>query len=309
MSKVVTIPTYQSPFVVMVNGVKYVFPAGSVQEVPDEVAVVIEANGRKKPEEPVDAPFDCCEGGGTGGSVQSDWNQNDSSAADFIKNKPFGDIPTGGDTLYWDGNTEGLANIEGVFFRVSDAVPTKEDFLNGCSVAMTYGSQMIQITITSEEVQSGFSEDGLYFGEIFQIVPHDNYTDEFGTIEKKGVYLVREESGAYLCSLTIPGYTGFPVTKKIEEKYLPGAVILYTDETYLYKTADTSDTSKRMTKEELRQLQQSGLAAYIDDTADTYWPIVGYYFGEGYGEADIVINMPGSPVMFAFYTAEYVPEE
>ena len=26
-------------------------------------------------------------GGGTGGSVQSDWNQNDSSAADFIKNK------------------------------------------------------------------------------------------------------------------------------------------------------------------------------------------------------------------------------
>lgn len=30
-------------------------------------------------------------GGGTGGSVQSDWNQTDSSAADFIKNKPFGD--------------------------------------------------------------------------------------------------------------------------------------------------------------------------------------------------------------------------
>lgn len=29
-------------------------------------------------------------GGGTGGSVQSDWNQNDETAADFIKNKPFG---------------------------------------------------------------------------------------------------------------------------------------------------------------------------------------------------------------------------
>ena len=32
-------------------------------------------------------------GGGSGGgsSVQSDWNQTDSSAAGFIKNKPFGD--------------------------------------------------------------------------------------------------------------------------------------------------------------------------------------------------------------------------
>ena len=33
-------------------------------------------------------------GGGTSGSVQSDWNQTDSSAADFIKNKPFGDANT-----------------------------------------------------------------------------------------------------------------------------------------------------------------------------------------------------------------------
>lgn len=39
-------------------------------------------------------------------SVQPDWNQNDSGAADYIKNRPFYD-----DTnvlLEWDGNTEGL---------------------------------------------------------------------------------------------------------------------------------------------------------------------------------------------------------
>ena len=33
-------------------------------------------------------------GGGGGGGVQSDWNQMDDTAADFIKNKPFGDIFT-----------------------------------------------------------------------------------------------------------------------------------------------------------------------------------------------------------------------
>ena len=31
--------------------------------------------------------------GSGGGSVQSDWNQTDDTAADFIKNKPFGDYP------------------------------------------------------------------------------------------------------------------------------------------------------------------------------------------------------------------------
>lgn len=30
---------------------------------------------------------------GGGVSVQADWNQTDENAADFIKNKPFGEVP------------------------------------------------------------------------------------------------------------------------------------------------------------------------------------------------------------------------
>ena len=52
-------------------------------------------------------------GGGTSGSVQSDWNQTDSSAADFIKNKPFGEEKAF-EPIVWDGNTEGLEVIEDV---------------------------------------------------------------------------------------------------------------------------------------------------------------------------------------------------
>ena len=79
--KTVTIPTSQSQFVVMVNGAKYVYPAGSVQDVPDEVAVVIEAHNKQtaKPNNKVDAPFDC------GGGVSS-WND--------LTDKPFGDANT-----------------------------------------------------------------------------------------------------------------------------------------------------------------------------------------------------------------------
>lgn len=40
--KKVTIPTCANPFVVIVNGIKYTYPAGETMEVPDDVAVVIE---------------------------------------------------------------------------------------------------------------------------------------------------------------------------------------------------------------------------------------------------------------------------
>lgn len=40
---------------------------------------------------------------GGGGSVQPDWNQTDETAADFIKNKPFGDVET---VLYEGANLE-----------------------------------------------------------------------------------------------------------------------------------------------------------------------------------------------------------
>ena len=42
MSKTVKIPDCMSPFIVKVNGIEYVYPAGETVEVPDEVAHVIE---------------------------------------------------------------------------------------------------------------------------------------------------------------------------------------------------------------------------------------------------------------------------
>lgn len=84
MSKVVTIPKDRNPFVVIVNGVKHSYPAGVTTEVPDEVADVIEKYVGAKPKPDPNAGINF-------GGAQSDWNQTDSSAADFIKNKPFGE--------------------------------------------------------------------------------------------------------------------------------------------------------------------------------------------------------------------------
>ena len=61
MSKVVTIPDYTRPnWVCCINGVRYAYPAGSTQEVPDEVADLIEDQMEQVPvPEPVQP-----EGGG-----------------------------------------------------------------------------------------------------------------------------------------------------------------------------------------------------------------------------------------------------
>lgn len=293
MSKVVTIPTSQSPFVVMVNGAKYVFPAGSVQEVPDEVAIVIEAYSRETPAKPVDAPFDCCEGGGTGGSsVQSDWNQNDSSAADFIKNKPFGDSPTGGDTLYWDGNTEGLVCFLDVYYKVSDATPSMGDFANGFVLS---GAQQVPEFLTALGDGAFIHADGL-----FVVVPEDNMEINGEVIPSKGVYFLSNPGGGVVVSyLTIPGYTGFPTTKKIEEKYLPGAVILYEDGTYLYNTEDVSDASNRTSYAKFKGALQNGIPIYLCVAGFMYALATQLVLDDGFGV--IVINEGER------YTAEYVP--
>jgi hypothetical protein len=56
--KTVKIPTCANPFIVIVNGQKYIYPAGATMEVPDDVAEVIEQHEKAKTEPaPVPPPF------------------------------------------------------------------------------------------------------------------------------------------------------------------------------------------------------------------------------------------------------------
>lgn len=65
----VKIPTCANPFVVMVNGKRYEYPAGVEMEVPDEVAHVIETHYKAEQGDPspeVQPPFGCGSSGGAG---------------------------------------------------------------------------------------------------------------------------------------------------------------------------------------------------------------------------------------------------
>ena len=117
-----------------------------------------------------------------------------------LPDKPV--VMAGGDTLTWDGNTEGkVSPMEGAY-KVSNAVPTLNDFSNGL-IAIVQGAE---VKVTASEVGELLHE-GVIAGGGFFIVP----TEIVGT-DWNGI--VFPEAGTYfvegVCSsLTILGYTGF----------------------------------------------------------------------------------------------------
>lgn len=255
---------------------------------------------------------------GGGGGVQPDWNQTDETAADFIKNKPFGDTPTGGDTLTWDGNTEGVTDdmvVANTVVWVSDAVINANDIPE--EGILVYNAAFGGEAQISKKYLT-ITEDGCIICDAFVVVPYDNYdaTEVLGepiVIPKRGIYLL---GGVGPISVTIPGYTGFPGVKKMDEKYLPdsvksGAVILHVDaqpdDTYLYRDRMSSilkDESGRVTRTELENWIALGKTIYALDFAKSRYMLCVLFEGTSV----ITINPPKDNAWGIYNTAEYTPE-
>lgn len=212
-------------------------------------------------------------------------------------------VKQGGDTLTWDGNTEGLESL-GTFFKVSDIVLTKEAFANGATAGRASADSL---SFTAEEVQSMCTEDGLCMvGEMALSVPYDGYDFGDGAVLNAGIYFNTSIAGEYVTSLTIPGYTGFG-KEVINEKYLPGAVVLYADDaSYLYATSDTTDTSKRMRKAHLLEMLYSGRTLLLN-LADVgmYLTVVNVLVTADVACATVMLDTGEAFIPMNFYTAEY----
>lgn len=136
-----------------------------------------------------------------GGGGASSWNDLE----------PFETV--GGDTLTWDGNTEGLeVNDLGsggamLFYKVSSVTPALEDFANGGKLDF-FDDDVTEITQDMLTSNNG----AIFDTEMTFIIAHEN---EMGL--SKGVWF----NGAIApIALTINGYTGFTTTK-LKEEYIP----------------------------------------------------------------------------------------
>jgi uncharacterized repeat protein (TIGR02543 family) len=113
------------------------------------------------------------------------------------------------DTLIFDGNIDGKVTVDGEFVKVSDLIPTEDDFANGFTLTFNTGPE----TYTADEVE--WDQQGLLLlgGDVIII----RTTDSGQPIQG----LEWPETGIYfsytggLQSLTIPGYARFPVASDI----------------------------------------------------------------------------------------------
>lgn len=152
---------------------------------------------------------------------QPDWNQNDETAADFIKNKPFGELPTGSDTLYWDGNREGLVRANDYEqYLISESTPTMDDFANGASNTKLDGDTETSTNLGLNTSIYEVGDGAIVVGNSI-VALKDGATVGDTIYPKKGTYFTWIGNDCYTTSLTIPGYDGFPSSKLLDEKWLP----------------------------------------------------------------------------------------
>lgn len=172
------------------------------------------------------------------------------------------------DTLTWDGNTDGRTMVDlgdGAYMvHVSNSVPTLADFANGGSCTQNYPGGSANVPFSSDTAMDVGSGSILASTMFFCVVPEDNTDLEGFVFPNKGVYLLCSPSeGVCFTSITINGYAGF-VADRIDENFLPGTVILYADsQKYLYADSDISDTSKRITKAEIKAFFESGRSIIV----------------------------------------------
>lgn len=135
-------------------------------------------------------------GGGAGGdSLSADYAQNNSSAADYIKNRPFYAEPW----ITWDGSTEGREVVNapgtGEAVQISTETPTQEELL-GASVVFSDGRKQ---TLSADDFQPGTNALSIIIGVC--ITYADNVNVAGMVIPKKGFYVMKSTDHPYLVSL------------------------------------------------------------------------------------------------------------
>ena len=133
--------------------------------------------------------------------TQHDWNQNDETAADYVKNRPGGYTKTTpGYEIMWDGAVGDKVMIdvgEAQLVKVSDRVFTVEELIGA---TVTVGDR--SFTINNDNIQS---QNGAINGEAFLVCSAPTTIYDI-TIPEAGTYFMKMENG-FVSSLSKPDST------------------------------------------------------------------------------------------------------
>lgn len=156
--------------------------------------------------------------------MQTDWHQNDTTAKDYIKNRPGG-YETGFE-ITWDGDTTGRVSItveglSGAWYKVSDKILTPDQFIGG---TMT----MIQNGVSEQTVVTGDNIMEQEFGYMisFPII----IAAETGDFNTLGSNIHIPEPGVYFANVIVDGESTSVsslskiITYPFDDKYIPNTI-------------------------------------------------------------------------------------
>ena len=205
-----------------------------------------------------------------GDAIQSDYDQNDETAPDYIKNRPFGEIK-GTEIISWDGNIDGKDCIDVygtghyAFYKVSDQILSEADFANITSIqaGIMLPDNTDYTSVANLQINSApelgilliYSPD-LDTIILFSASDEETASNEMGVaVPSKGTYLLRQIIGddgrfMYVASIKEPD-----TIKKLDNKFLPDELI----------TTEQVDSKI----EEVNNSLSNGLSYKLDKTGGT----------------------------------------
>lgn len=178
------------------------------------------------------------------GGVQSDWNQNDTTALDYVKNRTHWAEKTMTDTLTFDGNVEGKEVWKSGFFTDGQYIRVSDDFVSFADlVGGTYTVRYVdtetgeiyedddwKIEIREDMYVLDLSESFGFTFYVLQensndiIVAAQDFYDNETLIAKKGIsfFFSPEEEGVYISELKAPSavLSGYEAIHKLDNKFL-----------------------------------------------------------------------------------------
>lgn len=189
---------------------------------------------------------------GGGKQVQTDWNQNDTTAKDYIKNRPGGYEE--GFEITWDGDTtgrvkattEGGAGMPGTWYKVSDKILTADQIIGG-TITLVQNGATEQLDVLGENISE--KEFGYAMMDYTVLIAMKQGTFNMNratiSIPETGIYFISAGSTTYISSLS--NITVHP----FDDKYIPDTIARKAEldsritEKEVILTSSTTDSTKK----------------------------------------------------------------
>ena len=187
-----------------------------------------------------------------GEQVQTDYAQNDTTAKDYIKNRPGG-YETGFE-ITWDGDTTGRvsATAEGaphVWYKVSDKILTADDII-GATVTVVENGVSRSFVLTSDAVIREDYGTIIREGMIIIATKQGTFnTDNFNiSIPELGIYFLSVSRGGN--SMLVSSLSNI-IIHPFDDKYIPDTIARKAEldsritEKEVILTSSTTDSTKK----------------------------------------------------------------